>query len=97
MIVKNEELVLSRCLECVRQFADEIIIVDTGSTDRTKEIALKYADKVADLSSDIQDELDRPREELILDIVAHMKKSLAHKIEENLKQGKKLKNQQVNC
>ena len=48
MIVKNEEAVLGRCLDCVRQFADEIIIVDTGSTDTTKEIANKYTDKVFD-------------------------------------------------
>ena len=48
MIVKDEELVLSRCMDCVRQFADEIIIVDTGSTDKTKEIARKYTDKVYD-------------------------------------------------
>ena len=48
MIVKNEESVLARCLDCVRQFADEIVIVDTGSTDRTKEIASKYTDKVFD-------------------------------------------------
>ncbi|MBQ7798589.1 MAG: glycosyltransferase family 2 protein [Clostridia bacterium] len=48
MIVKNEEDVLARCLDCVRQFADEIIIVDTGSTDKTKEIASKYTDKVFD-------------------------------------------------
>ena len=32
MIVRNEEKVLGRCLSCVRGFADEIIIVDTGST-----------------------------------------------------------------
>ena len=44
MIVKNEERVLARCLESVKE-ADEIIIVDTGSTDRTREIATKYTDK----------------------------------------------------
>ena len=48
MIVKNEEEVLKRCLDCVKQFADEIIIVDTGSIDTTKEIAKKYTDKVYD-------------------------------------------------
>ena len=39
MIVKNEELVLDRILTCAKKIADEIIIVDTGSTDKTKEIA----------------------------------------------------------
>ena len=48
MIVKNEESVLARCLDCVCQFADEIVIVDTGSTDKTKDIANKYTDKVFD-------------------------------------------------
>ncbi|MBQ2800278.1 MAG: glycosyltransferase family 2 protein [Lachnospiraceae bacterium] len=48
MIVKNEERVLERCLECIKDLMDEIIIVDTGSTDRTKEIAYKYTDKVYD-------------------------------------------------
>ena len=47
-IVKNEEKVLERILECVKKFADEIVIVDTGSTDKTKEIAKKYTDKVFD-------------------------------------------------
>ena len=36
MIVRNEEQVLGRCLSCVKDFADEIIIVDTGSNDKTK-------------------------------------------------------------
>ena len=35
MIVRNEERVLGRCLESVKDFADEIVIVDTGSGDRT--------------------------------------------------------------
>lgn len=48
MIVKNEEKVLSRCLDSIVNLMDEIIIVDTGSTDRTKEIARKYTDKIYD-------------------------------------------------
>lgn len=48
MIVKNEHDTLARCLDCAKQIADEIIIVDTGSTDDTKKIALKYTDKVYD-------------------------------------------------
>ena len=48
MIVKNEEKVLARCLNSIKDLMDEIIIVDTGSTDRTREIAAKYTDKVYD-------------------------------------------------
>ncbi|MBQ3513552.1 MAG: glycosyltransferase family 2 protein [Lachnospiraceae bacterium] len=48
MIVKNEEKVLERCLECLKDIVDEMIIVDTGSTDATKEIAGKYTDKIYD-------------------------------------------------
>ncbi len=48
MIVKNEELVLERCLESIKDLMDEIIIVDTGSNDSTKEIAFRYTDKVYD-------------------------------------------------
>jgi len=45
MIVKNEEAMLAGCLDSV-QGADEIVICDTGSTDKTVEIAKKYTDKV---------------------------------------------------
>ena len=52
MIVKNEEKHLENCLSALKKLLDnvpsELIIVDTGSTDRTKEIAAKYADKVLD-------------------------------------------------
>jgi glycosyltransferase involved in cell wall biosynthesis len=48
MIVKNEEQVLKRCLESVQGLADEIIIVDTGSSDLTATIARQYTGHVYD-------------------------------------------------
>lgn len=50
MIVKNEEKVLARCLDSLEGLWDELIVVDTGSSDNTKEIAGKYTDKVYDFS-----------------------------------------------
>ena len=50
MIVKNEEKVLARCLDSIADLMDEIIIVDTGSSDNTKEIAKKYTDKIYDFT-----------------------------------------------
>jgi glycosyltransferase involved in cell wall biosynthesis len=46
MIVRNEEDVLARCLESIRQAVDEIVIVDTGSTDQTVEIAKNYTNRI---------------------------------------------------
>ncbi|MGG3856041.1 glycosyltransferase [Caldifermentibacillus hisashii] len=48
MIVKNEENLLRRCLDSIKGIADEIIIADTGSVDKTKDIALEYTDMVFD-------------------------------------------------
>ena len=48
MIVKNEEAQLAACLDSLKPIADEIIIVDTGSSDRTKEIAARYTDRIYD-------------------------------------------------
>ena len=45
MIVRNSSDVLERCLKSVKD-ADEIVIVDTGSSDNTIEIAKRYTDKV---------------------------------------------------
>ena len=46
MIVKNEERFLAECLESVKDVVDEMCIVDTGSTDRTVEIARSYGAKI---------------------------------------------------
>ncbi|PZV10607.1 MAG: family 2 glycosyl transferase [Pseudanabaena sp.] len=46
LIVKNEEQRLSQCLESIRSLVDEIIVVDTGSSDRTIAIAKKYQARV---------------------------------------------------
>ncbi len=48
MIVKNEAAVLARCLESVGDAVDEIVIVDTGSSDQTKQIAAQFTDKIYD-------------------------------------------------
>ena len=46
MIVKNEEARLGRCIESVQGLVDEIVVVDTGSTDRTVEVARRYGAKI---------------------------------------------------
>lgn len=46
MIVKNEEQFLRQCLESIKDVVDEIVIVDTGSTDKTLEIAEEFSAKV---------------------------------------------------
>ncbi|NLJ80914.1 MAG: glycosyltransferase family 2 protein [Firmicutes bacterium] len=48
LIVKNEEHVLKRCLSSVEGIFEEIIVVDTGSTDSTKEIAGQFTSQIYD-------------------------------------------------
>ena len=50
MIVKNEEFFLADCLSQARDHVDEIILVDTGSTDATQTIARQFTDKVYEFS-----------------------------------------------
>ena len=48
MIVKNEEATLPRCLQSVQGVVDEMIVLDTGSSDRTPEVAKSFGAKVHD-------------------------------------------------
>jgi glycosyltransferase involved in cell wall biosynthesis len=48
LIVKNEQKVIERCLRSVKDF-DEIVVLDTGSTDRTMEIAREMGAKVSSM------------------------------------------------
>lgn len=53
VLTKNEQSCISECLESVK-WADEIIIVDDLSTDKTVEIARKYTDKIFSKRMDIE-------------------------------------------
>jgi len=48
LIVKNEERDLPRCLESIKAVADEIVVVDTGSQDRTRDVAQVFGARVFD-------------------------------------------------
>lgn len=50
IITKNEQQNIERCLQCLQPYPFEIVVIDTGSTDKTKEIALKYTKNVYDFA-----------------------------------------------
>ena len=50
MIVKNEEATLAACLASVADLVDEMIVVDTGSTDRTRDVAGQGGARVVDFA-----------------------------------------------
>ena len=50
MIVKNEENDLEACLSSVKGVADEMVVVDTGSTDRTVEIAKSFDARIIEIT-----------------------------------------------
>jgi glycosyltransferase involved in cell wall biosynthesis len=96
MIVKNEETFLPGCLECVEDLVDEMVIVDTGSTDHTKEIAQRFGAKVFDFQW--QDDFSLARNEslrrtrgdwvLYLDADERIDKSYHEKIRNLISVGK---------
>ena len=55
LIMKDEERVLPACLDSIKGIASEIVIIDTGSSDRSIEIAKQYTDKVYSLQLDEMD------------------------------------------
>jgi len=54
VITKNEEVNIEACLDSIYGWADEIVVVDDESTDKTAELAKKYTDKVFCRKMDIQ-------------------------------------------
>ncbi len=50
LIAKNEEQYIEQCLRKLLRYGMEIVVVDTGSTDSTREIAAKYTDKLFDFA-----------------------------------------------
>ena len=69
MITKNEEKNISRCLNSVKEIVDEIIIVDTGSTDNTIEIAKSYGANIYhyDWTNDFSDARNKSLEKATKD------------------------------
>ena len=89
MIVKDEEAVLKRCLESVKDIVDEIIIVDTGSKDNTKNIAKEYTNKIDDFSKARNFSFSKATKEYILwldadDVILEKDKEKFINLKENL-------------
>ena len=59
MIARNEEQFLTDCLNSVKNLVDEIILVDTGSTDKTVEIAKSFRAKI--YFQEWEDDFSKPR------------------------------------
>lgn len=50
IITKNEEKNIEHCLSCLKPYGFELVVVDTGSVDKTRKIALQYTDMVYDFA-----------------------------------------------
>ncbi len=98
IIAKNEENNLLRCLESIKGIADEVILVDTGSVDKTISIAERYNAKVVELpweknfSTARNKALDMATKDWILfiDCDEALDSSQIYDIKRNLKDSKKL-------
>jgi len=92
MITKNEENYIQQCLDSVKSIVDEIVIVDTGSTDKTRDIAGKFNAKIFDFkwiddfSAARNDSLKHATKDwiLVLDADEVIQKADLHKIKEAL-------------
>ena len=67
IIAKNEEKHIEKCMQCLSDKEVQIVVADTGSTDKTKEIAKKMSEDYEQLKviswkecKDIIDNLDQP-------------------------------------
>lgn len=65
MIVKNEEKYIKMCLDNAISIVDEIIILDTGSTDKTKDIIKDYGDKIRLIESPWKNDFSEARNKSI--------------------------------
>jgi glycosyltransferase involved in cell wall biosynthesis len=54
VVAKNEEKVIEGCLKSVYGWADEILLIDDFSTDRTREIGQRYATKILQRATDVE-------------------------------------------
>lgn len=50
LIVRDAEITLARCLDSVRPYVDELVVVDTGSQDATRAIARQFTDRIFDFA-----------------------------------------------
>jgi len=74
MIVRNEESNLHRCFESVKNVVDEIIMVDTGSTDASVDIAKKYNVKISKIkwANDFSEARNKALERVQSDWILHL-------------------------
>lgn len=61
LITKDEEKNIARCINSVKDIVDEIVVVDTGSKDKTVEIAKSFGDKVKVINAKWEDDFSKAR------------------------------------
>lgn len=61
LITKDEEKNIARCIDSVKDIVDEIVVVDTGSKDKTVEIAKSFGEKVKVINAKWEDDFSKAR------------------------------------